>query len=825
MRLLRHEMAGFNHLTGPFILDTRSLPEGIIALVGANGAGKTSHGTDGVFAAIYGPGEQRRAFPSREGSLASYATAKHAYIDDLWDLGDLGTFHIRVNVSGTAKTTSASLKRILPDGTSISLNDGKTTTFRAEIAKLFPSQRSLLASAFSGQNRRGSFGDLDQGERMKLFVELTDLAHLEEKAETARRCQKIADGLAARLRSALDVLRRDATPEALETIVSRLTSLDAVIVAEESERQARASVIETLTRDRVALVDDADRYIAAAVRLSSAAKAEASTALALNTQEVEARRIQPEHDAEVKAITDRYSATIASIGRRRTTATAAHEKAQADRRERIQNNREKVLGERDAIKAAAARVSAIEVEIEALRTEGEGATRAGVAAQEKINTLKIDLRTAQDAERAIAIAKDRAALLGTVKFGDECGVDPACPLVLDAVAARDSILELEAVAAKAPALVEEIAGWTRTLDAAKQRGTAATEAIATLTAESKVLRPKALLLPSLAHADEKIAEYERDIANADKAQADALEAWLDEERQAASVRDAEQEQAVGRLAERRKASLDARRRLESTLAADREGLRAAEAEVAALAGAKATLDGLDAKLGSAREALAGTVAGLARLTAERDAAERSRQEIERRMADAAETAGRLRAIEDAMLAWQSVARTLGKDGLQRLEVDAAGPVVSDLINKLLEVGYGTRFSVQLVTQVATARGDGTKEKFTIDVLDNEHGGEVRDLGDLSGGERVIIDEAIRAGIACYKNLQNRQRIRTIFRDETTGALDEENGPKYIAMLRKLRELCGADQIFFISHSPVARALADAEVEVADGKVVNVRLAA
>ena len=209
---------------------------------------------------------------------------------------------------------------------------------------------------------------------------------------------------------------------------------------------------------------------------------------------------------------------------------------------------------------------------------------------------------------------------------------------------------------------------------------------------------------------------------------------------------------------------------------------------------------------------------MARLDVEHQAAERERVDLERRLSQVAELQRRRCIVEDEGLAWGVLAKACGRDGLQRLEIDAAGPVVSDLANQLLRVGYGTRFSVEIVTQVSTADGRDSKERFTILALDNEHGGEPRDVGDLSGGEKVVVEEAIRAALSIYVNLRNRQHIQSIFRDETTGALSPENAPKYVAMLRKLLALSGATQCFFVTHNQDAALLADAIVHVDHGLV-------
>lgn len=130
-----------------------------------------------------------------------------------------------------------------------------------------------------------------------------------------------------------------------------------------------------------------------------------------------------------------------------------------------------------------------------------------------------------------------------------------------------------------------------------------------------------------------------------------------------------------------------------------------------------------------------------------------------------------------------------------------------------------------MTEVPTADRKDTKERFALMVLDQDHGGEQRDLGDLSGGERAVVEEAVRAALSIYVNMRNRQPIRTIFRDETTGALSPDNVAPYVRMLRKLRELSHADQVMFITHSQEAADMADAVVEIKDGAVASIRLAA
>jgi DNA repair protein SbcC/Rad50 len=179
-------------------------------------------------------------------------------------------------------------------------------------------------------------------------------------------------------------------------------------------------------------------------------------------------------------------------------------------------------------------------------------------------------------------------------------------------------------------------------------------------------------------------------------------------------------------------------------------------------------------------------------------------------------------LQTDLIEWTLLSKALGRDGLQTIETDEAGPAVSALTNDLLASCYGLRFTIELVTQepkLSKGKDGATmKDVFEVKVMDARDGGAVRDLGDLSGGERVIIEEALKSAIALLVNRRNVQPMRTCWRDETTGALNAENALRYMTMLRKVHEIGGFHQTIFISHNPDAYNLADAQVVFADGGV-------
>ena len=94
------------------------------------------------------------------------------------------------------------------------------------------------------------------------------------------------------------------------------------------------------------------------------------------------------------------------------------------------------------------------------------------------------------------------------------------------------------------------------------------------------------------------------------------------------------------------------------------------------------------------------------------------------------------------------------------------------------------------------------------------------VDELSGGQFVLVNEAVNLGIAIY-NMRQCEGIRyeTLFRDETVGALDAVNGKEYVRMLRRAMELGGFHQVIFICHTPLVWELADRVLSVAGGGVV------
>lgn len=172
---------------------------------------------------------------------------------------------------------------------------------------------------------------------------------------------------------------------------------------------------------------------------------------------------------------------------------------------------------------------------------------------------------------------------------------------------------------------------------------------------------------------------------------------------------------------------------------------------------------------------------------------------------------RAQRIESAMGDWTLLARCMSNDGLIALAIDDAGPALSGLANDLLLACYGPRFTVSILTQVETAKGE-KREDFDILVHDAESG-ESKSVRLMSGGERVWINECLVRAVALYLAQTSERHYGTLFSDEADGALDPDRKRMFGAMKREVLRLGGYRREFFVSQTPELAGMADAVINL------------
>jgi exonuclease SbcC len=184
----------------------------------------------------------------------------------------------------------------------------------------------------------------------------------------------------------------------------------------------------------------------------------------------------------------------------------------------------------------------------------------------------------------------------------------------------------------------------------------------------------------------------------------------------------------------------------------------------------------------------------------------------------AQVEAELRAARTEQEDFNYLAKVFGPDEIQLCEIQAAGPQVSILVNSLLEGCFDNKFEIRFRTQRPKADGKGMVDDFDVEVR-NKNLDRTCLVDELSGGQFVLVNEAVNLGIAIY-NMRQGEGIRyeTLFRDETVGALDAANGKEYVRMLRRAMDLGGFHQVIFICHTPLVWELADTVLSVREGGV-------
>lgn len=771
MKLDTITIGGFLRFTDPVTLDLRAVPDGLVALTGENGAGKSTL-LEAPLAALY------RAFPSR-GDLAPYATGKDSFLEATFTAAE-GVYRARVNVDGVRRTTDASLQLVDVHGETLGiLNDGKATTYDAAVRQRFPSQDLLLASAFAAQNRAGDFIGRKPAQRRELFGELLGLTALTTMGATAKTLAGLLDAAKGRLLSVRSLLLAETLPAAFEALevedaaqVARLAELD----------ERKAALVATIANleARLAVMHDAVAAHAQATERVQRLRAD------LTTRQTEHGRLTREQQA-----------LAATFAREQDERRARYDALLADLDRKLAGNAQ-IQAMADEIRAAVGVVARVDVDLGILRDQLEAASSAHWQAVEALTETERDLARLGDVEREQQRATRDAGLLGTVPCGG-AGEYAGCAFLQNAQAAKAKLAEYVAALAPKAALADQVGALTRTRDQHAAAIATIKAQIATATAEGAAADKHAQYAEKLAASEARVAELHQQRGRAEHDYAAAV---------------------IEHAAQHARTQTDLAGRVEALqVALDHLGpaLAAAEADLAGVADRHTQASGLQFQLQQARGEHERVVAGIGTAEATRAAFARRREALTRKVALREDVERRMSEVEAELLEWQLLARALGKDGLPDLEIDAAGPTISAFTNELLEVCHGPRFSLELVTQVAKADGKGMKDEFTVRVTDNASGGTARDIGDLSGGEQVIVSEALRNAIAVYVNQRSPQPVRTCWRDETTGALDPENAQRYIAMLRKVMQLGGFAHVLFITHNPDAAAAADTQVILEGGR--------
>ena len=795
MRLHSISARGVGPFRDPVRLDVDALPDGVNAVWGRIGAGKST---------LLGcwPGVMHGTIPGTPTNrpIGDFATTPDALVS----VEVSGPDGARWELQRQLARGGAAFAR--PVGGEPVSADGKVTKFRTWAdANLVPSA-VLLNGPFCAQESRGMVTKRP-AERKDVLLAALGCDHLERGAKVSRdnsaACKvtlaTIAGQVAAEERRAARLpADTGAAVAGAREAHARAVATAADVEAREEQRRAARAAGERAEAAGWALrhADDEVRRIegqaaeSAAVlgqapAIREAAREDAEIAERLRALDAEEAR----EARETERLTERRGDVVALLFHAQATSRAAEERR---------------AGADDAHDAA-------DRAVDDARDSDHGAACAVAGIDMTIATLAANLDAARAAQATgldARVTKLRAGLTDVLEAGDieEAKWDAHATLASDdamvaahatADATLNDVTRALAVATteratRVTARGEQAAALTRCEDAARAALAildAATAALATATANRDALTAE------LATLDARLMEREHDTT---QRALDRRNLTTARERLAPLA-------SLAAALDRAEATRDA---LAPTLATARDKAIAARAAVDALppvpceppAYTGPSLDALrrEAQATAARVALAEqhatdatTIAAtLAGLRAQRETADGDRA------------------------AWDLLADALGKNGIQAMEIDAAGPELTARMNGLLHDHFGTRWTASIDTACTNANGEQI-DGMPILICDSQTDRE-DDIATYSGGEKTILGCAFAGALAGFVCARAGAELPTFVLDEAGAAVDVEMTEAYVLMVRQVAAEIGASKVLLVTHNPEVVALCDGVIRVADG---------
>jgi len=866
MRPLSLTLKGPTRYAQPLTLDLADVPPGIVAVVGGNGEGKTT------LIECMAPLPLFLELPSYPGKLADAFSreVRDGVVDVTLEWAGHEYRHV-VQVDPLAGGGRGKAEAFLYcDGEPMD-TPGRLADYRDQVAQLYPSRELFYAAAFSVQTGSGNWFDLDRVQRRDLFAQLLGLGAMQQLALRARDHRKACDSAAVELDREGEQLKEQAITRTglLAQREQRQASVDRIAPQLVTAEQEQAAAVQSKA-DAQAQADTLREAYDQAQASKATLDQRRRDAQAKLDRLRERRRVIDGMTANADQIRKRADDLAQNTDQRhqvRTDLAAAEGAADgaSSRADAAQDQLTRIEQERRRLRGLIAGAAELPDQLDQVKAQLEELNQAKQDAGE-LDGADDDLRQAmleQDTARASAEAADRtvrdsrreleqaqaqAAKLGDVPCGgrvlllsDAITADcSGCEFLTDAQAAAGDLDRLDLVLTTARQAKQEA-------DAELERVTAALSTFEDRAARLQAARSKGR---ELTWVPGRITDLERQIAAAgDNQEAlDKLDDDLTKTRAAWDKLDAQREQAAGAVDTLRR-SLGTLDDLGRQLAgADRDLVQLERAEAEGpqidtqITDAEGQIEQVDTDLAAlvvpssdvSRKAQAQVVAAQAALDTAADKLRQAQEAARQARDDLAHVNGRLdelgdvQARQDALTArrealdlrrhgWVLLERALGRDGIQALEIDAAGPEVSDTLNELLAACFGRRFSCALRTVQEAGGGRKQREVFDLQITDGRRGGAARDATRYSVGERTLISEALKLALAIFNARRSSVPIRTLWRDECDGPLEPDLAQAYPAMLRRAMDLGGYDRVYLISHRPTVWQQADTLIRVADGQ--------
>lgn len=812
MRPLSLRLVGFKGIMAgmglsDFTLDLESLPHGLIAITGRNGGGKTTI-LDNLHPYRLMPWKVKDTYSPDAFSFYDQTSGENAMKELVWEFAGK-VYRTRILINAIRRKQEAYLH--VCDGKdwipfSADCASGKVAAYDEAVESIIGSPSLFFTAVFRSQGARG-LTSYPRAEIMGIVSEILGVDHIRVLGEKAKAVQAALSAHALETHRYLGQLDHENENAALEKELSDLkaaaTPIRSRINEFEGDITATQEAIATLKAQLESVEKTAADFAQTKTSLEDKEMALSKghgKRLEILTQN---QTLRIDYNKAMEAVRARISSNKDEIAR---LGVIPSDDEINTKIEAAQSQRNLALEEVQHI--ADAQVSTNE-QVEATRKEVDRLTGEYNA---KISDGKTLAAKLEAAKKELESLESRAKMLsGLDCHGDSSGwVNENCPLLTDAVSAKNSITEKK----EAIFFGETTINILR--DEARELKSALDTAIGNLSQWKEHLAEITKTKESHQSTADKLTRDITDLMTvaSHRARVDEL------------TRDIGTREDLGReytsFFERDTHSLKNQLKEVDELLASLEreisplkcklltmGSTDPQRIAADIKTHENLIEGKKVEIAQAKATLEETIKGIA-----------TREEaVKKNIADM-ETLplvkARVAAFDKMVAAWEETVIALSNRGIVALEIDDAGPMVSAMANNLLTACYGDRFTIRMVTQVEKKDGSGDKrEVFDILVSDTTTG-ETVSLREKSGGEKTWIEDALTRALCLYTIQSSGKSFESLFTDEADGALDPEKKLNFLRIKEGAMKLGGHTREFFITQTPELVDMATAKIVLDKG---------
>ena len=826
---------------------------------GSNGVGKSSLFMDAMLDALF---EE-----PREGELTGWICndpeARSGAIKFTFKLGDRLYRVTRTRMkSGKATLNIAELV----DGEWADRSKEKIKDTQQEIENIIGMDSlTLKACALIMQDQYGLFLQADKEARMNIlgsilglgiYTGMEELA-AEKATDTNRAIRTLTDkaeaitaGLPDRAELEGQIAYQEQTRQNYETAAqTKAAEVDGLKVTLNTQLEAAGRVmrlnskITALTGQKA--TKEATKTTQAAVMAAAdtilAAEAEITAGVAELNGLLEKEKGLLVRKAAYDNLVTRKEQLADSLVQARRTAATAREKLANITAEKIIPLRQalareaELAGKHTEYEAAAQRLA----ELESHEAEYRKAEQEAALAQAEVDKLDREHETVVwQAKDKIASLKEKAAMLENSGCPD--AERATCRFLKDALMAKAAIPEREAQLATYEGEYQK--GRQAALEALSLARTALAdslyhpEEIASLRASLRSLEAAereyqnlAAQRVELSMAEERAADYENAVADADdaeKACTDSLahitqqlgeagqarveyerlqakiaaaRQWLDKEKQLPVAR--EQKAAAAQRVLELGTEIEA---IEKEIAEARTELAVEQGKTVGTAELQAQVDRAEAEIRTLQELARSAAMKLGGLKAQAEQAEK-------KLAEAAELQGQVNALAGKAAGYEELKKAFSQDGIPHNIIRSIIPIFEATATNILGQMSQGRMSVEFVTE-KVLKSNAKKEVTTLDIIINDS-----DTGRLpymsrSGGERVKAALSVILALSEIKSSKAGVQLGFLFIDEPP-FLDAPGVQAYCDALEAIQQRYGSLKVMAITHDPAMKSRFPQSVDV------------